>query len=181
MKLNLGCGNDVHAGAVNHDIVKLPGVDVVHDLTQRPWPWKDGEFDEIFMKDVLEHIPETIPTIEEIYRISQPGAKVTIAIPYWNSWEAITDPTHKVFFNEYTFEFFDPGKKRCQRRPYYTHARFKILKIGYVIKPFGPVFDIPILGKHRTVFNPLLTTILRIFASYFNNVIVGLDLYLERV
>lgn len=181
MKLNLGCGHDIQKNTINHDVVALPGVDVVHDLNLRPWPWTDQKFDEIYMKDVLEHLPDTIKTLEEIYRISKPGAQLTIAVPYWNSWEAITDPTHRVFFNEYTFEFFDPSKKRCRNRPYYSHARFKIKKIGYVIKPFGPTLDIPIVGKHRVLFHPLLTFVARFFASYFCNVIVGLDVYLERV
>lgn len=181
MKLNIGCGNDVKLGWVNHDMVLLPGVDVCHDLSQFPWPWKNEEASEIFMKDVLEHLPDTIKTVEEIWRVTKPGSKVMIAVPYWNSWEAITDPTHKVFFNEFTFEFFDPDKRRCRSRPYYSHARFRIKKIGYIIKPFGPMFDLPIIGRHRTFFNPLITKVLRFFAAYLNNIIVGLDIYLERV
>ena len=181
MKLNIGCGTDIKTGWINHDLVQLEGVDVTHDLTQFSWPWKNEQFEEIIMKDVLEHLPDTIKTMEELYRITKPGAKLLIAVPYWNSYEAITDPTHKVFFNELTFEFFDPTKLRCQRRPYYTHARFKISKIGYVIKPFGPTFNIPYIGNHRTFYHPFPTKILRFLASYLNNIIVGLDIYLERV
>ena len=39
MKLHLGCGHIIKEGWVNHDIVPLAGVDVVHDLTKFPWPW----------------------------------------------------------------------------------------------------------------------------------------------
>ena len=93
-RLHLGCGNDPKPEWINHDLMPLPGVDVVHDLNIRPWPWADNEFDEVWAKDVLEHLPDTVRTIEELYRITKPGASAYIAVPYWNSWEAITDPTH---------------------------------------------------------------------------------------
>ena len=181
MKLQLGSGTDIKAGWVNHDVATLPGIDVVHDISVFPWPWADGSVTEIYMKDVLEHLSEPVRVLEEIHRITKPGASIFIAVPYWNSWEAITDPTHKSFFNEYTLEFFDPSFKRCQRRPYYSHARFKILQTNYVIKPFGPVLDIPIIGKHRTIKNKAFSFFLRFLASYFNNIIIGLDIYLERI
>ena len=108
VRLHLGCGNNPKLGWINHDLVALPRVDVVHDLNDRPWPWADNEFDEVWAKDVLEHLPDTIQTMEELYRITKPGASTYIAVPYWNSWEAITDPTHVRQFNEFTFNFFDP-------------------------------------------------------------------------
>lgn len=177
-KLHIGCGHQIFDGWVNLDITPLPGVDVVHDLTQFLWPFEDQEFDEVYMKDVLEHLPDTIKTLEEIYRITKPRAKIFIAVPYWNSWEAITDPTHIKQFNEYTFEFFDPTKWRCKNRPYYSNARFKIIKQGYFIRPLAPAFDI---SRSFVVFNPTLKKILSFLASYFNNIIIGLDIYLERV
>lgn len=177
-KLHIGCGDQIFDGWVNHDIAPLPGVDVVHDLTQFPWPFEDQQFDEVYMKDVMEHLSDTIKTLEEIYRITEPGAKIFIAVPYWNSWEAITDPTHVKQFNEYTFEFFDPVKWRCRKRPYYSHARFKIMKQGYWIKPFAPAITI---SKSFVVFNPVMKKLLSFFASYFNNIIIGIDIYLERV
>ena len=77
----------------------------MHDLNEYPWPFDDKSIDEIFAKDVLEHIPNLIKVMEEIYRITKPGAKVYIEVPYWNSWEVLTDPTHVTQFNEFTFTF----------------------------------------------------------------------------
>ncbi|PCH67038.1 MAG: hypothetical protein COC01_06680 [Bacteroidetes bacterium] len=179
-KLNLGCGHDIKKGWINHDLVQLPGVDKVHDLQQFPWPWDDGEFEEVYMKDVLEHLPDTIQSMEEIYRIAKPGAKIFIGVPYWNSWEAVTDPTHLCQFNEFTFEFFDPHKWRCKDRHYYTTARFKMIKQGFYIALFQPYLHIPFIGRERVVFNRYLKWMLGWSASHFNNVIVGLDVYLER-
>jgi SAM-dependent methyltransferase len=180
MKLNIGCGNDLKKGWVNHDIASLPGVDIVHDLNVFPWPWADQSFSEIYMKDVLEHLPNTIRVMEELYRIADDGAKLFIAVPYWNSWEAITDPTHITNFNEFTFEFFDPTSKRCQSRPYYTHARFEIKQTGFVIFPLGPYIKIPRISKHYTIYNEFAKKIIGFLASIFNNVIIGLDVSFEK-
>ena len=133
-KLHIGCGYDIKQGWINHDVTELPGVNVVHNLTEFPWPWEDEEFDEVYMKDVLEHLPDTIKTMEELHRITKPGAKIYIAIPYWNSWEAITDPTHCKQFNEFSFQFFDPSHRRCKKRPYYSHARFYSYKYSVVAR-----------------------------------------------
>ena len=180
-KLNIGCGHDLKEGWVNHDVADLPGVDITHDLIQFPWPWKNGEFEEIYMKDVLEHLPDTIKSLEELHRISQVGAKIHIAVPYWNSWEAVTDPTHKAQFNEFTFEFFDPDKWRCQNRPYYSTARFHILKQGYYIALGKPYIRIPWICRERIVYNKLGKWFLGWMASYYNNIIIGLEVHLEHL
>ena len=33
-KLHLGCGHDIKPGWINHDLLDLPGVDIVHDLNE---------------------------------------------------------------------------------------------------------------------------------------------------
>jgi SAM-dependent methyltransferase len=180
VRLNLGAGSDLKEGWINHDIVQLPGIDVVHDLNNFPWPWDDNSIDEIYMKDVLEHLPDTIRVMEEIYRICKPGAKIYIAVPYWNSYEAVTDPTHKSYFNEFTFDFFDPGKRRCRTRPYYTNARFKIVKLGFGLSFFRPYIQLPIISKYFVVYNNIIKWFIGLLASVFNNIIVGLEVYLEK-
>nr|WP_319540024.1 methyltransferase domain-containing protein [uncultured Methanospirillum sp.] len=177
-KLNIGCGTDIKDGWINLDGKNLPGVDIVHDLEVFPWPFVDNQFDEIYMKDVLEHLPNTIQTLEEIYRITKLHGKIFIAVPYWNSWEAITDPTHIKHFNEYSFDFFDPSCILCKNRDYYSFARFKILKMGYVIRPFAPNFE---LFRVYTIYSPIWQKMLAFFASYLSNIIIGLDFYLERI
>ena len=118
--------------------------------------------------------------MNELYRITKPGAKLYIAVPYWNCWEAITDPTHKSSFNEYTFEFFDPDKERCKNRPYYSIARFKISKIGYGIALFRPKIKIPFISRYRVVYNRFFKWLISLLASYLNNIIIGLEVELIR-
>ena len=78
--------------------------------------------------NVLEHLGDTTQTMEEIYRITNPGAKVFLAIPFWNSFEAWGDPTHERLFSEEIFEFYDPTTWRGEDRAYYSKAKFKIGK-----------------------------------------------------
>jgi len=160
-RLNMGCGSDVRDGFVNLDVVGLEGVDVVHSLEQFPYPFADDAFDEIIAINVLEHMDDTVRTMEEIWRISAPGAKVTIRVPYWNSMDSITDPTHKNFFNQHTFEFFDPSNKRCQKRPYYTTSRFRIDTVYFYIK----------FLKYFRIRNPLAKTVIGLVSYHLNNVI----------
>ena len=125
-RLNLGCGNEVLDGFVNVDIHGRPGIDVVHDLTKFPWPLPDNHFDEVRFQNVLEHLPDTIRTIEEMWRVCAPNAAVDIRVPYWNSRWAWMDPQHVRPFHECTFDFFDPSKKYFRERPYYSNARFHV-------------------------------------------------------
>jgi SAM-dependent methyltransferase len=122
------------AGWLNHELAPLPGIDVVFNLETIPWPFSDGAFDEIRMINVLEHLTNTVASIEELHRVCDDGAVMTVRVPYWNSPDMITDPTHKSFFNENSFDFFDPGKRHCQERPYYSKARFRVQRKHYYVR-----------------------------------------------
>lgn len=82
MKLNLGCGNDIKQGYVNVDFRAMPGVSKV-DLSQFPWPYSDGEVEEIQMLDFLEHFPyrKTDQILTEVWRILKPGGFVDVQVP----------------------------------------------------------------------------------------------------
>lgn len=181
-RLHLGCGHVIKEGWLNHDLVALPGVDVAHDLRIFPWPFENGQFVEVFADNVIEHLPDTVRTMEEIYRITRPGGSVFIGVPYWNSLEAWGDPTHKKVFTEEMFDFFDPTTWMGKQREYYTVARFKIEKITYCINPFKPLSRSPRTYRFDTkVNNKMAKGILRILSTYFCNIIHALDVYLTRL
>lgn len=123
------------SGYTNVDRTLLDGVDVVHDLMQFPWPFADEQFEQVIIIDVLEHLPNVIQTLEEIHRITVKSGRVTIRVPYYNSWDASFDPTHEHCFNENSFEFFDPSTFTGEQRAYYTKAKFQIYTVGYLIYP----------------------------------------------
>lgn len=178
-KLNIGSGTDIRKGWVNLDVTHLDGVDVVHDLNQFPWPFENNEFDEILLWNVLEHLDDRIKTLEEIYRISKPNANVRVSVPYWNSYEFITDPTHKQRFNEFSFDFFDPSKHHCKKRHYYSFARFKVEEVRFRVFLFKPYLTLP--KGHMIIKNAILKKIIGFFAQFLSNVIHSLEFELKVI
>jgi len=125
--LDVGCGDAKVKGAIGIDCVPLPGVDVVHDLTLFPWPFENESFDQIYMLNIIEHLPDTIKIMEEVHRLLKKGGTVHIEVVYWNHMHSISDPQHVRFFNEVTWEFFT-GK----RKGYYTKAQFEMAGFEYI-------------------------------------------------
>src|SRR3989338_8456713 len=126
-RLNLGCGENIKEGWVNLDSAALPGVDVVHDIEKIPFPFKDGEFDEILCRDVLEHV-EYIPVLRELYRILKPGGVLRVQVPHFTSRNNFVDPTHKKMFSVSTFDFFVKGTSKFAERAYYFDFSFSGIK-----------------------------------------------------
>ena len=110
-KLNLGCGVDTRKGFVNLDIIKHPGVDVVHDLNNLPLPFESNSFDYILCNAILEHLPNMIYVMEELWRISKPNAIIEIDVPHFSGELAYRDPTHVKFFHSKTFDAWDINNK----------------------------------------------------------------------
>ena len=123
-KLNMGCGRDIKKGYINLDSIKLPGVDIVHNLEKFPWPFKDNEFDMIISSHVLEHLGDTLNNMEEIWRILKPGGTIIIKVPNASHRVAFVDPTHKRYFTLNTFDYFQEN----HGYNYYSSARFKIIE-----------------------------------------------------
>jgi SAM-dependent methyltransferase len=122
-RLNLGCGRDIRPGYVNLDVVKMPGIDVVADL-ERPLPFADDSFDEVFTSHVLEHVGDLFPLLAELRRICRPDAVIRIFVPHLSFFGAYTDPTHKRFFGYHSFDYFTAGGTYN----FYSHLRFRIRK-----------------------------------------------------
>jgi len=126
-RLDLGCGKSKKDGFLGVDSLALPGVDFIHDLKIYPYPFEDNSIDEIWMDNVLEHIPNPLRVMEEIYRMCKNGAKVNIGVPYFRSFYATIDPTHVNFFGVYWFNYFDPNNIFSQKYQY-SSAKFIIEK-----------------------------------------------------
>lgn len=123
-RLNIGCGKNARKDCINLDTVKLPGVEVVHNLDKYPWPFKDNTFEEVYCFSVLEHLNDIIKPLEEIHRISKNKAKIIISVPIASGVGAFADPTHKVFYEYTSFDYFKPDNYLN----YYSKARFNIIK-----------------------------------------------------
>lgn len=164
-RLNIGSGKDIMKGYVNLDSVKLPGVDVVHDLQKYPWPFKDNEFDEIYCDNVLEHLSSIVKPVEEIWRISKNKAKITVKVPIFPSIWAFSDPTHKSAYTFITFNYFRPK----DYLNYYSKARFNIkrrrIDFHAYLKPLELFFNLS--EKMQKFYYFFLSTIIPARQLYF--------------
>jgi SAM-dependent methyltransferase len=179
-KLNLGAGTVLYPEFINHDIASLEGIDCVHDLNSYPWPWANDTFEEIIANDVIEHLDNFMMAMEELHRILKPGGQVKLSVPYWNSWCAHADPTHRRGFHELTFHFFDPDSPYCKARPYYTKARFKIVEEAFLLAPFTPYFPIPWIRQVK-VRGRIIKRFIGFIGNHFSNIILGINLTLKKV
>jgi len=109
LRLDLACGQHKQAGFHGVDLVGVPGVDTVYDLATFPWPWADNSVEEIYSSHYVEHCPNLIGFMQEVWRICKPEAKVTIIHPYLKSVRAFQDPTHVRFIPEHTWAYFTKG------------------------------------------------------------------------
>lgn len=110
-KLNVGCGLDYRPGWVNLDNAEVPKVDVVHDLKKLPLPFKENEFDLIYVSHVIEHfdINCIIALMNEFHRILKPEGVLHVRVPYYNHPSSINPMDHKTCFTFNSFSFFTPG------------------------------------------------------------------------
>lgn len=151
MRLNLGCGEEILDGYVNCDLLDLPGVDVVHNLMNFPYPFEDESAEYIKAKDLIEHLDHyaTVPTgvqiheddteestygqaptiiafIEECHRILKPGGTLWIQTPRFDAEFLWIDPTHVRGFHERSMDFFDPDTDFGKSTGFYSKAKFKV-------------------------------------------------------
>src|SRR5688500_3058442 len=74
--LDVGCGVNKYEGAIGVDYNADTDADVIHDLGQFPYPFADNEFDKIVSFHVIEHVPDVLKLITELYRITKPGGRI---------------------------------------------------------------------------------------------------------
>jgi predicted SAM-dependent methyltransferase len=132
--LNLGAGNRIVEGAVNHDLWKhRPEVNIVHNLNLLPWPWPDDSFDEIQAVSIFEHLGITlVQSMDECWRILKPEGQLIVKYPLWDTPTVHDDPTHRWYWSERVLEIFDPETKYGQDHPYYTLKKWEILDKGII-------------------------------------------------
>lgn len=124
--LDIGCGGRKLPGAVGMDVLSLPGVDFVHDLSVQPWPFADKEFDLVLANHVLEHAEDVLATLGEMHRVLKSGGSVVIQVPYFRSVDAMSDPTHKHFFTYQSLDYVIEGSRLRQ----YSYTSFAFKKVG---------------------------------------------------
>ncbi len=135
MKLNLGSGNIRFQDFTNVDRVKLPNVDIVHDLDVMPYPFPDGSVDEIRMSHCLEHLENPIKAIGEIYRMLKPRGVLTLRLPY---------PGHPVAHNMWHKQGFQAKDFYALDKDHNAHYFLdKIIDVDFRVKKIKYIPNIP--------------------------------------
>lgn len=141
--LHIGAGNLKMRGATTLDINPRVKPDVVWDLNLFPYPFEAGSFDLIVCEHVIEHLQNVIQVMEELHRISRPGARVRIQVPHFSSLNFNTDPTHIHAFSSRSFDYLclDTDLVRYD----YSTVRYRKLAARMTMRPSG-FFDHILMG-----------------------------------
>ena len=176
MKLDLGCGQSKKQGFLGLDKIRMPGVDIVCDLENEKIPLNDDSVEEIHSMHFLEHTSDLVRVMEEMWRISKNGAKISISVPYFNSIGAFRDPTHKRFFTYDTFDYFTNTKSFPS---FYSDSRFKIVKKKILFYPSNSNTYGVIFKSYALPFQVFVNFLPHLYESSFLKVFPANDLYVE--
>jgi len=129
-KIDICCGDTCPEGFIGIDLVEGPGVDIVADLT-KGIPLQDNTVSSLRAYDAIEHLPDRIKTMNEIWRVCTNGATVEIFVPSTDGRGAFQDPTHVSYWNLNSFWYYSidhlPYLRLCKK--YGFNGAFKIESI----------------------------------------------------
>ena len=147
-RLNLGCGRFPKPGFVNVDWVDAPGVDVVHDLADLPYPFEDASFDQIEADHVIEHLPEVFRVMAEIHRLLRPGGRAVLRVPHFS--RGFSHPEHKRGFDATFPYYFDPEFPGGYTG---THFECESVRFRWFAQPYlkKTVLPMPLYAVGRSV------------------------------
>jgi len=109
IKLNIGAGKTFIPGFINIDISNK--ADISLNLSEERLPFSDNSVDLIFTYHTLEHVPNYLFALSEMYRVLKNGGILLVGVPYVTLTEFhLVNPYHLHNFNEHSFSFFDSRK-----------------------------------------------------------------------
>jgi SAM-dependent methyltransferase len=86
------------------------GRQVILATVTQPLPFEDASFDGVVLKDLLEHVDDTVFVVREVMRVLRPGGRVFASSPDAQRW-VWNDYTHRRPFTRRAFRllFSDQG------------------------------------------------------------------------
>jgi SAM-dependent methyltransferase len=109
MLIDLCCGDKKRPGALGVDWMAQSGIDVVHNLNQRPWPLEASSATDILCEHGIEHVDNVVDFMAECHRILKPGGVLRIVTPHFSSSNSYGDPTHVRHLSAHWFRPFGNG------------------------------------------------------------------------
>lgn len=149
MKINLGAGNLIEEGYINHDLEShRDEILICFDLNAKDWKdcdifyketknvkaleteanFKKGEFDEIRAWDVIEHLNDPINFMNNCWDLLKKDGILHLKACGWQNPNFYVDITHKKAYDIKSFDYFDPDTSIGKEYGYYTDKRWKILE-----------------------------------------------------
>jgi len=104
--LDVECGINKLAGAIGIDRNADSRADVICDLDDFPYPFKDSSFDHVHAAHVIEHVADVMGTMEEFHRLVRHGGTIYLATPHYTDFSSFCDPTHRWHLNSFSFRYF---------------------------------------------------------------------------
>jgi SAM-dependent methyltransferase len=129
------------------DICDYPGIDIVRNIEDTPWPIEDNQFKLIRAQHILEHIKDGIAFINilnEIWRVGKPGAIFIGEVPRYDSPNFFRDPTHVRPLSEHSFDMFLEDTKIHAGSGYQICCKFRKHKI-YVNQNRDVVWELEVV------------------------------------
>jgi SAM-dependent methyltransferase len=80
----LGSAEGVDHSAQAVEFCRRRGLEGVQQAAVEHLPFEHGRFDLIFATDVIEHLPDDGPGLEELRRVAAPSAHLVVTVPAYN-------------------------------------------------------------------------------------------------
>lgn len=136
MKLDLGCGHKKKKGFIGIDRFDWSskyrlGEFICGEIPDCLKGFPDGSVEYVRANHFLEHLPQdrVIETMNEVYRILIPGGLFDIAVPPTPGRGAFADPTHRSFWNDLSFRYYDMEWDSGLSKSYGINCNFKKVKV----------------------------------------------------
>ncbi len=131
--LDVGCGWKKVESAVSVDIrlQTKPKVccDMDVDGKALRFPFRDNSFDEVYILQTIDHFKNIVPVMEEVHRVSRPGAKVIITVAHVSSIYSWSDPVHHLHLTSRSFICFTDHPTKGAT---YTDALFRQKEFHFI-------------------------------------------------
>lgn len=173
--LDVGCGANKAEGAIGLDNNPRTTADVIHDLGVLPYPFADNEFDLVVSNHVVEHVPDVMAFITELYRVTKTGGRIKLLTPHYTNPDWANDPTHRNHINSYTFNTFLADR---QVFDFYTEVQLKLVSCRVSLANLWRILGIEYLVNLDQK-SPKLRFLRKFWEQYLSYIIRGKELRFE--
>ncbi|HEY7802636.1 MAG TPA: hypothetical protein VIE40_08170 [Dehalococcoidia bacterium] len=116
IRLDFGGGSQIAARAIRVRGQAGPDTAIIAECGPH-LPFRDSSADELFVGRALNARTDIAETLDELWRISRPGALIHLRLPHASSALAVTrHPRTQPMFTLGTFNFYDPNVKPTGER-----------------------------------------------------------------